>query len=89
MDCSDPRDKVYALLGMLPPEQRIVVDYTKSIEQVFLDVIKKSPNNSLRRAEKAPSKIWLRTSAWVRLAAEMGLTSGGQSELANLNWLIC
>ncbi|KAI6710313.1 hypothetical protein JHW43_007165 [Diplocarpon mali] len=37
---SDPRDRVYGLLGMLPPgpqKDHLVVDYKKSIEQVFQD----------------------------------------------------
>ncbi|KAI1119384.1 HET-domain-containing protein [Nemania sp. NC0429] len=38
-ECQDPRDKVYGLLGMVPAWQRPVVDYTKSMHQVLLDVI--------------------------------------------------
>ncbi|KAI1163633.1 HET-domain-containing protein [Nemania serpens] len=38
-ECQDPRDKVYGFLGMVPAWQRPVVDYTKSVHQVFLDVI--------------------------------------------------
>lgn len=38
-ECQDPRDKVYGFLGMVPAWQRPVVDYAKSMHQVFLDVI--------------------------------------------------
>ena len=35
---SDPRDKVYALLGLVTEDHGIVVDYTKRVEQLFLEV---------------------------------------------------
>ncbi|KAI1347816.1 HET-domain-containing protein [Xylaria sp. FL0043] len=35
----DPRDKVYGFLGMVPAWQRPVVNYSKSMHQVFLDVV--------------------------------------------------
>ncbi|KAI0803716.1 HET-domain-containing protein [Xylaria sp. FL0064] len=38
-ECQDPRDKVYGFLGMVPAWQRPVVDYSKSMHQVFLDVV--------------------------------------------------
>lgn len=33
--CLDPRDKIYAILALVYPEQRIEVDYTKSTVEVF------------------------------------------------------
>lgn len=36
-DCRDPRDKVYGLLALA--ETSIVVDYTKSVEDVFWDAV--------------------------------------------------
>jgi hypothetical protein len=33
--CLDPRDKVYGLLGIVKPEQRIAVNYRSSTEEVF------------------------------------------------------
>jgi hypothetical protein len=36
-ECSDPRDKVYALQGLLRFDQMVTVDYSKSLVEVFLD----------------------------------------------------
>lgn len=38
-ECSDPRDKVYGILGLLTEALRPEVDYKKSVEQIFLDVV--------------------------------------------------
>jgi hypothetical protein len=35
--CEDPRDKVYGLLGLIQ-DNRLVVDYTKGVQDVFVDV---------------------------------------------------
>jgi len=37
--CFEPRDRVYAILGLLDPKvrQKIVVDYNKSVEEVYTD----------------------------------------------------
>lgn len=37
--CSDDRDRIYGLLGLVPEDQRLVIDYSKTPEQVFLDVV--------------------------------------------------
>lgn len=34
--CTDPRDKVFGLLGMVHPVQQIAVDYSKSPDTIFL-----------------------------------------------------
>ncbi|KAJ4415155.1 hypothetical protein N0V82_007525 [Gnomoniopsis sp. IMI 355080] len=34
---SDPRDKVYSLLGLATPDTVIDIDYNKTVEQVYLD----------------------------------------------------
>ncbi|KAH6642531.1 heterokaryon incompatibility protein-domain-containing protein, partial [Boeremia exigua] len=36
-ECENPRDKVYGLLGIVKPKERLEVDYTKSVQDVFLD----------------------------------------------------
>ncbi|KAF2845081.1 HET-domain-containing protein [Plenodomus tracheiphilus IPT5] len=36
--CTDPHDRVYALLGLVKKEEQIPVDYAKSVEEVFRDV---------------------------------------------------
>ena len=40
---SDPRDKVYALAGILSPEDRFVLapDYRKSIAEIYAEVVAK------------------------------------------------
>ena len=35
--CEDPRDKIYGLLGLVQ-DNRLVVDYTKGVEDLFVDV---------------------------------------------------
>lgn len=34
-DCQDPRDTVFAILALVLPEQRVVVDYNMTTEEVF------------------------------------------------------
>jgi hypothetical protein len=36
--CGDPRDKVYGFLGLIGGSEELVVDYRKSIHEVFIDV---------------------------------------------------
>jgi hypothetical protein len=36
-ECSDPRDKVYGLLGLVQEHERPKVDYNKSVHEVFTD----------------------------------------------------
>ena len=40
-ECTDPRDKVYGLLGIVQTEasKRIVVDYSKTVPELLLDVL--------------------------------------------------
>jgi hypothetical protein len=35
--CENPRDKVYGLMGMVREEERVVVDYEKSVLEVYMD----------------------------------------------------
>lgn len=37
--CSDPRDKVYALVGIAATGTAVVPDYSRSARQVYFDVI--------------------------------------------------
>jgi len=37
--CADPRDKVYGLLGLVRVDQRVTVDYEKSNDQLYLDLV--------------------------------------------------
>ena len=35
--CSDPRDKVYGILGLIAEDSRLEVDYSKDVRDVFVD----------------------------------------------------
>lgn len=37
--CQDPRDKVYGLMGLVTEEQRLTIDYAKSLEELLLDLM--------------------------------------------------
>jgi hypothetical protein len=41
LECEDPRDWVYALQGLLPGEEHVVVDYARPLEEVVFDVFQK------------------------------------------------
>jgi hypothetical protein len=38
-ECEDPRDKVYGLMGIVRAQDKLVVDYRKSVFEVYLDAI--------------------------------------------------
>ena len=38
--CQDPRDRVYGLLGIVREHERVVVDYSESVEEVYLSVLR-------------------------------------------------
>jgi hypothetical protein len=37
--CQDPRDKVYALLGLVKAEEQVPIDYKKSVAEVYVDTV--------------------------------------------------
>lgn len=37
--CQDPRDKVFGLQGLFPKHQRVDVDYTRSVRDIYLDFL--------------------------------------------------
>jgi hypothetical protein len=39
MQCEDPRDKVYGLLGLVDGQERPDVDYSKPLYQVYSDTV--------------------------------------------------
>ncbi|KAJ9655310.1 hypothetical protein H2201_008830 [Coniosporium apollinis] len=39
--CKEPKDRVYGLLGLVPERSRVIVDYSKTMEQIFFDVLRK------------------------------------------------
>jgi hypothetical protein len=38
--CDNPRDKVYGLLGLVPTEEQVPIEYRKSVLVVYLDAVK-------------------------------------------------
>jgi hypothetical protein len=40
-ECQNPKDKVYGLLGLVAPDKRISVNYSVSIEEMFLEVVQR------------------------------------------------
>lgn len=44
-NCSNPRDKVYGLLGLVDERLRVEIDYQKSVEEVLVDVVRKIAQN--------------------------------------------
>ncbi|KAI0096391.1 heterokaryon incompatibility protein-domain-containing protein [Nemania sp. FL0031] len=72
LDCQDPRDRVYAVLEFLRPSLRIQPDYTKSVVQVYEDLVTRyiSSGNGLNilaecrlsHTSRAPS--WLPEWSW-------------------------
>jgi hypothetical protein len=37
--CADHRDKIHGFMGLVDEQHQLVIDYAKSIEQVFVDVV--------------------------------------------------
>jgi len=72
--CFDPRDRIYALLGLVEAEERIPIDYNKPVHEVFLDVVMSfHDRHSGGRVNKHPchSTLW-------QLAKNMGLSSDAE-----------
>lgn len=73
--CQEPRDTIYGLQALAPPEQRVPVDYEKPIQCVLADV----------------AQIWLRiggpsyhVDALVRLGEQLGLDNTQQNDWRGL-----
>ncbi|KAH7078960.1 heterokaryon incompatibility protein-domain-containing protein [Paraphoma chrysanthemicola] len=47
--CENPRDRIYALQGILHPGDRVAVDYAKSTQQVFADLCNHLYNGVYKR----------------------------------------
>jgi hypothetical protein len=83
--CDDPRDKVYGFMGLVAPASTITVDYTKSVQAVYLeafrvilkeywDMIHDIPENGFEII-RIPWKLEESRSATWNLAKAMGLTN--------------
>jgi hypothetical protein len=65
-ESSDIRDRVYGLLSLVKPEDRIPVDYLKTAEQVFCDVIHKLATDKVLFPKLKDLQIfsWRLNSVW-------------------------
>jgi hypothetical protein len=53
-NCEDPRDKVYGLNAFVHKDSRVEVDYSKSVEEVFLEAIRVISAAHMWNAETGP-----------------------------------
>jgi len=65
--CVDPRDKVYAMMGIVREEDRLIVDYNKSVFEVFLDVVSR-----IKRPMGLPRRRLMKKRLY-KLGYEMGI----------------
>jgi hypothetical protein len=73
--CVDPRDRIYGLLGIVFPEQRVVVDYGRSFQQLCMDItLVVSRSYCLSRTQKAGASVDHQTFTLLRLAGHMKIT---------------
>jgi len=68
-ECQDPRDKYYGLHGLLKADHRLIVDYSKSVRDVFIDAAVMVVQASPQATHTHVSMIL------VRLALTMGMHS--------------
>lgn len=66
--CSDPRDHIYGVMGITLPEQRVRVDYSMSVMEVFLAYLHKFYVAESKRLLDEDDMFWL-----ILLACKMGL----------------
>ncbi|KAI0881518.1 heterokaryon incompatibility protein-domain-containing protein [Annulohypoxylon maeteangense] len=70
--CSDPRDRIYGIMGQLRESDQITFmpDYTKSVVEIYTDVTKKYIQHFnmleiLNQCELRPSNLSLKLPSWV------------------------
>jgi hypothetical protein len=66
--CQDPRDKVFGLMGIVDKNERVVVDYNKTVYQVVADVVA----SLCASCERRNWKEWVDTSLLMSLCRNMG-----------------
>jgi hypothetical protein len=71
--CENPRDKVYGLIGIVREEDRVVVDYEKSILEVYLDCMKVSINTEAPSFIPSHNQLERTTLCHVALGKSMGI----------------
>jgi hypothetical protein len=59
-ECQDPRDKVYALLGLVTEEEtaHLDVNYAKSVEEVYVDTIRLFVKSFWRKPFQGDNEKW-------------------------------
>jgi hypothetical protein len=72
--CENPRDKVYGLLGIVRSDERLEVDYSKLVQEVFLDAARAVQVSKLDKPDRVKCQGRLEI-----LAREMGLANGDKS----------
>jgi hypothetical protein len=72
-DCGDPRDKVYGLMGIVHKEDRLVVDYGKTVCDVYIDVVKKSLEGGTHRLQRIKTLLTLSESMGFQKDQRTGL----------------
>ena len=76
--CEDPRDKAYAMMGMLTEEDRLTVDYNKSVVEVFLEVVNKCIHSRRPKYGRLPGMFIL------TLGSQMGIEPSLVRDLKHL-----
>jgi hypothetical protein len=71
--CQDKRDHVFGVQGLLPIDQRVVIDYGKTVEEVYAD------NFTIVLQHGSPG--WVRAGALTKLGMAMGVIIPGSSGL--------
>jgi hypothetical protein len=95
-EATDPRDKVYGLLGVAPPDSEatsVQVDYSKSVEEVYEDlarlILSSSENLDLLSVPQSISQFGERLPSWApdwshRASSRLNLVfPAGQREIAS------
>ncbi|KAH7356126.1 heterokaryon incompatibility protein-domain-containing protein [Pyrenochaeta sp. MPI-SDFR-AT-0127] len=81
-DCENPRDKVYALLGLVKKEEHPIVNYGARITEVFIQTVRVLAKSEFRRRNE---KTWVGQISYEEtslfLAREMYFSSKQQAKL--------
>jgi len=88
-ECADPRDKVYGILGLVRVDQRVTVDYEKSNDQLYMDIILVAlQNQCLEESAEAISHEYRGSTLWSKAALMMDITWARQASFRSEFWKI-
>jgi predicted nuclease with TOPRIM domain len=71
--CGAPRDKVYGLMGIVNKEERLVMDYGKTVCHVYMDVVKNSLEGGTHRLQRIKTLLTLSESMGFQKDQRTGL----------------